>query len=94
MFLIIFFLSTFYFRLLSVKAVKIELVEKKPNFEFYILTGRFKGVKQWEKPYRDGQKVAAAVNERFYLQHYTENTFGTFITGRLIGGGRLIRVRL
>ena len=27
---------------------------------------------------------------RFYLQFYTDNTFGTLVTGRLIGGGRLM----
>ena len=28
------------------------------------------------------------------LQFYTENNFGTLTTGRLIGGGRLVRGRL
>ena len=38
-----------------------------------------------------------AAKLRFYLQHYTDDTFGTLITGRLIGpigAGRLMDGRL
>ena len=32
--------------------------------------------------------------KRVYIQYYTDNSFGTLVTGRLIGGGRLMGGRL
>jgi len=32
------------------------------------------------------------VNRRFYWQYFTDNKFGTLITGCLVRGGRLIHV--
>ena len=47
----------------------------------------------WRKGGR-GRLIEVAVKLRFYLQYYTENTFGTLITGCLIGDGRLMGGRL
>ena len=73
-----------------------KLVENKKQTSYitFLLAAK-KGQKQSEKnAHWDGKRWPRRLNsggrlKGFYLQYYTGNSFGTLVTGRLIGGGRL-----
>lgn len=66
--------ATNYFRLLSFGG----LLKRIPNYVYHILAGR-----------KDNRKILIGMTERRggpIIHYYTDNSFGTLITDRLIGG--------